>query len=216
MHSRRLLCLLLIASPIAGPLGFAIAARAESAPAVDTAAGKNPIAYRLSRTDKISIAIIGEPDLNAANKRIDVNGNVNLALVQDVHLAGLTVTEAQTAVENAYRDGRILRNPQVTINIEEYAPRTVTVGGLVKFGGTISLPPETVTTLKDLLSKVQLQETANAKAVRISRDGPDGKTVVFTKNVDSVMHARRDSGDSNDGDFIIEPGDNIFVPEKIF
>jgi polysaccharide biosynthesis/export protein len=214
MNARSLLCFLTLAGMTAGPAGFAALARAQAGPSSPVVEEKKTIAYRLSRTDKISIAIIGESDLNAS-KRIDVNGNVNLAIVQDVHIAGLTVTEAQTAIENAYRDGRILRNPQVTINIEEYAPRLVTVSGLVKFGGTINLPPETVMTLKDLLNKVQLAETANAKAVRISRALPDGTTQIFIKNVDNALRAR-DSGSSADGDFVIEPGDTVVVPEKMF
>jgi polysaccharide biosynthesis/export protein len=215
MNVRSLCCLLFLAGLMAGRAGFATVAQAQTASTTPVVEEAKTVAYRLSRTDKISIAIIGEPDLNAANKRIDVNGNVNLALVQEVHIAGLTVTEAQAAIENAYRDGRILRNPQVTINIEEYAPRLVTVSGLVKFPGTINLPPETVMTLKDLLNKVQLAETANAKAVRISRPLPDGTTQIFTKNVDGILHAR-DSGKSADGDFVIEPGDTVVVPEKMF
>lgn len=215
MNARSLFCFLFLAGMTAGRSGFATLAQAQTAPPAPVSEEKKTIAYRLSRTDKISIAIIGEPDLNAANKRIDVNGNVNLALVQDVHIAGLTVTEAQTAIENAYRNGRILRNPQVTINIEEYAPRLVTVNGLVKYPGTINLPPETVMTLKDLLNKVQLAETANAKGVRISRPLPDGTIKIFNKNVDGILHAR-DSGNSTDGDFVIEPGDTVVVPEKMF
>lgn len=215
MNARSFFCFLFLAGMMAGRSGFATVAHAQTAPAAPVVEEKKTIAYRLSRTDKISIAVIGEPDLNAANRRIDVNGNVNLALVQDVHIAGLTVTEAQTAIENAYRDGRILRNPQVTISIEEYAPRLVTVSGLVKNGGTINLPPETVMTLKNLLNRVQLAETANAKAVRISRPLPNGTTQIFTKNVDGILRAR-DSGHSTDGDFVIEPGDTVVVPEKMF
>ena len=107
---------------------------------------KKAVVYKLCATDKISIVVVGEGDLNVGGKRVDANGNVNLALVGEVKVANLSVAQAQTAIENAYRDGRILRNPQVTINIEEYAPRTVSVSGMVKSPGTISLPPETTMT----------------------------------------------------------------------
>src|SRR5437868_5272743 len=105
---------------------------------------RKAIVYKISRTDKISIVVVGEGDLNVAGKRVDANGNVNLNIVGEVKIAGLSVSQAQTAIENAYRDGRILRNPQVTINIEEYAPRTVSVSGMVKGPGTINLPPESI------------------------------------------------------------------------
>ena len=45
------------------------------------------IAYRIAPSDKLSISIIGESDLNAGNKRVDASGNINLALVNDVRVA---------------------------------------------------------------------------------------------------------------------------------
>lgn len=173
------------------------------------------VAYRISPTDKLSIAVIGEPDLNVASKRVDANGNVNLAHVQDVHLAGLTVAEAQAAVENAYKDARILRNPQVSINIEEYAPREVSISGMIKQAGKYSLPPETITTLKDIVLRAGgFQDTANGSKVRVSRVNPDGTTKIFVKDIDSVIRSK-DTKNSTDGAFPLEPGDLIYVPEKI-
>ncbi len=188
----------------------AAASSAASAPPADK---KETIAYRIAR-DKIIVAVAGEPELNAII-RVDVNGNINLGLIGDVHVEGLTRAEAQTAIENKYREERFLRNPQVTVNIDEYAPRNITVNGLVKTGGISSLPPETTTTLKDVINRAQLQETANAKAVRISRPQPDGTTKYFYKNIEGILKAK-DTGNSADANFVIEPGDTIYVPEKIF
>jgi len=200
-----------------GTFGAVAAAQAQTKPS-DSSDQKKNVAYRLARTDKLTVTIIGEtdPGLNASGKRVDVNGNINLGLVQDVHVAGLTVPEAQTAIENAYKDGRYLRNPQVTITIEEYAPRTVSVSGIVKFPATIAMPPETTMTLKDVILKAGgLGDTANGKNVRISRKLPDGSTKVFTKNVSDSLYAK-DTSDSSDANFVIEPDDTIYVPEKIF
>ena len=109
----------------------------QTAPAPGAATDdKKAIVYKITRTDKISIVVVGESDLNVGGKRVDANGNVNLNIVGEVRIAGLSVSQAQTAIENAYRDGRILRNPQVTINIEEYAPRTVSISGMVRTPGT--------------------------------------------------------------------------------
>lgn len=173
------------------------------------------VAYRISPADKLSIAVIGEPELNVANKRVDSAGNVNLAHVQDVRVAGLTVAEAQTAVENAYKDARILRNPQVSINIEEYSPREVSISGMIKQPGKYSLPPETILTLKDIVLRAGgFQDTANGSKVRVSRTNPDGTTKIFVKDIDSVIRSR-ESKNSADGAFPLEPGDLIYVPEKI-
>lgn len=181
----------------------------------ETADEKRSIVYKISRTDKISIIVVGENDLTVVGKRVDANGNVNLNLVGEVHVAGLSVSQAQTAIETAYRDGRILRNPQVNITIEEYAPRTVSVSGMVRNPGTISLPPETTMTIKELVLRAGgFTETANGSKVRVSRTMPDGSLKVFTLNVDAVLKGR-DSGRSVDNSFVLEPDDIVYVPEKI-
>jgi len=176
---------------------------------------KKAVVYKITRTDKISIVVVGENDLNVGGKRVDANGNVNLNLVGEVRIAGLTVNQAQTAIEAAYRDGRILRNPQVTINIEDYAPRTVSISGMVKIPGTVSLPPETTMTIKELVLKAGgFTETASGSKVRVSRTLPDGSTRIFTLNVDAVLKGR-DTGKSADNNFVLEPDDIVYVPEKI-
>lgn len=173
------------------------------------------IAYRIAPSDKLSISIIGESDLNAGNKRVDASGNINLALVNDVRVAGLTVAEAQAAVENAYKDGRILRNPQVSINIEEYSPREVSISGMIKIPGKYPLPPETVLTLKDLvLRAVGFTDTANGSKVRVIRTNANGTTKIFIKDIDSVIRAK-DTKNSADGAFVLEPGDLVYVTERI-
>jgi polysaccharide export outer membrane protein len=195
-----------------------VLSRAASTPArpAPTMEPAKTVVYRITPTDKISISVIGEPDLNVASKRIDANGNVNLALLTEVvKLGGLTVPEAQAAVESAYKEGRILRNPQVSINIEEYAPREVSISGMIKQAGKYNLPPETITTLKDIVLRAGgFTDTASGTKVRVSRPNPDGTSKIFIKNIDDVMRGRA-SADSTDGSFVLEPGDLIYVPEKI-
>lgn len=191
-----------------------VATRAQTAPAMSSDE-KKAIVYKISRTDKVTIIFVGEQDLNVAGKRVDANGNVNLSIVGDVKIAGLSVSQAQTAIENAYRDGRILRNPQVSINIEDYAPRTVSVSGMVRAPGTVNLPPETTMNMKELILKVGgFTETANGSKVRVTRVLPDGTTRVITLDVANALRGK-DTGNSADGGFVVEPEDIIYVPEKI-
>jgi polysaccharide export outer membrane protein len=198
-----------LATVLAASTGFG-----QSSPGAE-AAEKRSVVYKISRTDKVSIMIVGENDLNVVGKRVDANGYVNLNLVGQVRIAGLSVSQAQAAIEAAYRDGRILRNPQVNLNIEEYAPRNVSISGMVKSPGTISLPPETVMTIKELVLRAGgFTETANGSKVRVSRTTADGSLKVFTLNVDAVLKAR-DPGKSGDNSFVLEPDDIVYVPEKI-
>ena len=191
-------------------------AMGQTAPAASAPTDSNKaIVYKLTRTDKISIVVVGENELNVGGKRIDANGNVNLNYVGEVRIAGLSVSQAQAAIETAYREGRILRNPQVTINIEEYAPRTVLITGMVVNPGTIALPPETTMTMKELVTKAGgFRETANGKQVRVSRTLADGTPKIYTLNIDGILKGR-DTGKSVDNSFVLEPDDIVYVPEKI-
>ena len=173
--------------------------------------------YRIQPTDKLNISVSDEPNLNVAGKRVDRNGNINVQLLTvDLHVGGLTVKEAQATIENAYRDGRILRKPQVFVTIEDYAPREITVQGLVKSGGKVQILPETVMTLKEAILKCGgLADTANGKAVRVSRTLPDGTTKIIPKlDVESALLGKK-SGTMDDANFVLEPGDLVYVPERM-
>jgi len=199
---------------LAGLVVVSRVSAAESAPVAPAEAPK-AMAYRIAPSDKVSISIIGEIEYNAANKRVDANGNVNLALIGEVHIAGLTVVAAQTAIENAYKDGRIFRNPQVSLNIEDYSPREVSISGMVKIPAKYPLPPETVLTLKDLVLRAGgFTDTANGKKVRVSRPLPDGTSKIYIKDIDSVIRGK-DTKNSTDGSFVLEPGDVVYVDEKM-
>jgi len=170
--------------------------------------------YKLTPSDRIRIMVYGEPDLSAI-ARIDANGNVNLYLVGDVHVAGHTMNDAQKLVEAAYRDGRFLRNPKVTISVEDYAPRTVTVDGQVKNPGPISLPAEaTLTVYQAIIRAGGFTDVAKGSAVSVTRVMPDGTKKVFTVDVDSLIRGK-DRNKTEDTTLQLEPGDIIYVPERL-
>ena len=147
--------------------------------------------------------------------RVDAKGKVNLPLVGEVTVGGLSLSEAQKAVEAAYREGRYLRNPQVTINIESYAAREVSIQGQVRSPGRYPLPIETSMTVLELVSRAGgFSDTAKGTAVNITRVSPDGKKQVFTIDVDSLLRGK-DRANLNDNSLMLEPGDIVFVPERI-
>lgn len=194
-----------------------------AAPAVRTAA-QTPAepestveaSYQLSLTDRIRIEVFGEDDLGTI-ARVDAKGTVNLKLVGEVRIAGLTVSEAQRAIEAAYREGRYLRSPQVTINVEEYAPREVIVQGEVRQPGRYNLPVEASWTVVDLISKAQgFTDIARGNSVTISRVLPDGRRQVFTIDAESIIKGRRGAKDGDSSLMRLQPGDVINVPQRLF
>lgn len=172
------------------------------------------LAYKITLTDLLRIDIYQEDDLRTMS-RVDAKGRINLPLVGEVQVVGLTISDAQKAVENAYREGRYLRTPQVTINVEAYAPREVSIQGQVRSPGRYPLPIETSMTVLELVTRAGgFTDTAKGTAVNVTRVTPDGKKQVFTIDVDSLLKGKS-GANINDNSLMLEPGDIVFVPERI-
>jgi polysaccharide biosynthesis/export protein len=172
------------------------------------------LAYKITLTDLLRIDIYQEDDLRTMS-RVDAKGKINLPLVGEVFVAGLAISDAQRAVENAYREGRYLRMPQVTINVEAYAAREVSIQGQVRSPGRYPLPIETSMTVLELVTRAGgFTDTAKGTAVNITRVTPDGKKQVFTIDVDSLLKGK-DRANINDNSLMLEPGDIVFVPERL-
>lgn len=179
------------------------------------AEGRPATAYKISRGDKISISVLGEPDLMVAGARVEPVGTVNLVLVKEVRLAGLTVAEAEAAVAKAYQDGKFLRSPRINITVDEYAPRTVIVSGKVNIQGRQEIPPNTEFTIKDLIFKAGgFTDTARSSAVKVTRTMADGTQKYFILDVESGIKGRANAN-TKDASFVLEPDDVVYVPEKI-
>lgn len=182
-------------------------ARAAEAPATRPS-------YAIAGTDRLRITVYQEEDLSVF-ARVDAKGTVNLPLVGEVLVAGKTVSEAQQAIEAAYRDGRYLKKPQVTINIEEYASREVSIDGKVRNPGRYPLPIEANMTVLELVTKAGgFMDTAKGTAVSVTRIGADGKKTVFTVDVESLIKGR-DRAKATDNSLVLQPGDIVYVPERI-
>jgi polysaccharide export outer membrane protein len=171
--------------------------------------------YRISRGDRISVSVLGEPELKVSGARVEPVGTVNLVLIKEVRLTGLTVSEAEAVVVKAYQEGKFLRSPRVTIIVEEYAPRTVIVSGKVNIQGRQEIPPNAEFTIKDLIFKAGgFTDTARSSAVKVTRTLPDGTQKYFILDVESGIKGRANSN-AKDASFVLEPDDVVYVPEKL-
>jgi polysaccharide biosynthesis/export protein len=173
------------------------------------------LSYKITLTDLLRIDIYQEDDLRTM-ARVDAKGKINLPLVGEVDVAGLTVREAQAAVETSYREGRYLRSPQVTINVEAYAAREVSIQGQVRSPGRYPMPIETSMTVLELVTRAGgFTDTAKGTSVNITRVLRDGTKQVFNIDVDSLLKGK-DRANIDDNSLMLEPGDIVFVPERLF
>lgn len=175
---------------------------------------KKNYVHTLALADRVRIAVFQEEDLTSLS-RIDARGRVNLPLLGEIAIGGMTVVEAQAAIEQAYRDGRFLRNPQVTVSVEEYAPREVSIQGRIRNAGRYTLPIESTYTVVELVTKAGgIDDIGKGSAVTVTRILPDGTKKVFTVDVDSVIKGRKDAK-ATDTTLLLQPGDIVYVPERL-
>jgi polysaccharide biosynthesis/export protein len=86
----------------------------------------------------LSMQIYDAPEFSL-ELRIDSDGNVNVPMIGSVHVADQTLVEAAAQITARLRDGKILTDPQVNLDIEEYAGSSITVLGEVHQPGRIEL-----------------------------------------------------------------------------
>jgi polysaccharide export outer membrane protein len=196
-------------APVAAPGAARSAVTPPSPPPIKT--GDADLIHAIVTNDILTIDVYQEDDLRTQS-RVNANGRVNLNLVKEVKVAGLTVIEAQQAIEKAYRDGRFLRKPQVTIHIVEYAERTVSIQGDVNAPNRYSLPIEATMSVADLVMKAGgLKDTANGRKVRITHFNAEGKAEVREVDVHAIIKGETKVR-ADDKSLMLEPGDIVFVP----
>jgi polysaccharide biosynthesis/export protein len=194
-------------------LGVVTLGRSQTAPPESN--NKHIVQYQIITNDWLTVTVFQEPDLQTKS-RVDAAGNVNCSLIGEIHVYGLSIQDAEKKIEDAYRDGRFLKRPKVTVTVPEYAPRNCNVTGHVKSPGRLTLDVETAVTLPDIISRAGgFDDTAKGDAVKVTRVMPDGTTKVMTFDVKGLMQGKTKNSKNPAADFLIQPNDIIFVPQRL-
>ncbi len=134
--------------------------------------------------------------------RIDSGGDVNLPMIGKVHIADLTLVEAASKIATSLRDGKILNNPNVNLNIEEYAGREVTVLGEVRTPGRVEmLAPRH---LDDVIAMAGGETEFAGKTIEIRHQAgtePRSDLIHYSRNTDNHILS----------DTLVKPGDTVTV-----
>ena len=85
--------------------------------------------YHIGPFDKLNITVFGVPELSG-KFQADAAARLSLPLAGTVDAAGLTPTELAETIDRRLR-GNFVKNPQVTVNLEETTSQVYTVDGQV-------------------------------------------------------------------------------------
>ncbi len=150
--------------------------------------------------DLLHIQVFDTPELEQF-PRVSASGDVELVFLGQIHVAGMTPFTAAHAIEQSLVVGKILRQPKVTISIDQYATQNVSVLGEVRQAGSYQITaPRSVI---DMLAMAGGVTPAANRDITIKRHGTDGKKVSYFLSNDA------DTAFNNS--VLVYPGDTVLV-----
>jgi len=156
---------------------------------------------KLGAGDLIEVSVYNVPELST-KARIGNSGDVYLPLVDYVHVGDLTTEEAQSLLEKRLEDGGFVRNPHVTIFVDESNSQGVTVLGEVAKPGIY--PDLGDHKLYEIISEAGgFTPMAARKAAIIRRNRAEAIQVNLPRNLSEDLT----------GNVEVLPGDTITVPK---
>ena len=161
--------------------------------------------YILASGDTLDLMVYREPDLGMRSK-IARDGRVQLPLLGEVKVAGMSVRDAQEHIRKLF-DADYLVDPQIYLNIVSYTQRKITVIGQVSRPGSYELQGnESLGILEAIGMAGGFTRIADTKNVVVKRrTGEKVETIkVNTKRLESP----------EGGSFQVLPGDILTVGES--
>lgn len=153
--------------------------------------------------DLLDLSVFDVPEL-VLKVRVDVNGCVSIAFLGDLKLAGMTVGNAQRLIARELVARQLVKDPQVSIFIEEFATQGITVYGEVNAPGIYPLmgPHH----LYDLISAAGGLTLKSGRTVTVLHAGQsDHPEVVALANINAGENPLEQAN------VPIYPGDTIVV-----
>lgn len=162
--------------------------------------------YRIKAGDRLSVRFLNHPELNEPGLAVRPDGFISLQLIDDLKAEGLTADELKKKIGKAYDE--ILLNPSISVNIIEFVPPAVFVGGQINRPGKYFLRDGN-TLVKVIFMAGGFTKDANRRMVLYARQTPDGKWQVREVNVLKLLEKLAEADDIG-----LRDGDYIFIPDS--
>jgi polysaccharide export outer membrane protein len=177
-----------------------------SAPQTSTLPTVGPPASNLGPGDTFEVSVYGEEDLSG-KYRVAEDGAINFPLVGRIEAAGKTTAEIATAIRDQLRERKLLRDPHVSVFLLEQTSKQVAVVGAVAKPGSYPLI-NSMTVVQAISAAGGLSALASGDNSIVTRK-VDGQLKRFKVPIEAMAEGRAN-------DFALQPGDIVFVPERIF
>lgn len=153
--------------------------------------------------DVIEIRVGDHEEISGPYEVAD-DGTIRFPWIGDVKVRGSTLAKISSDIEARLADGW-LKQPQVAVRVTERLNREVSVLGQVKEAGSYPFKPG-LTLMQAIGLAGGMNPLAMPRKVKLIRETDQGRKT-FEIDTTKIIDSRAE-------DFVLEPGDIVFVPES--
>ncbi len=175
--------------------------------------------YTLGPGDRIQIDIFNVPEYSGENGKhqVQIDGSINLPLIGNVPVRGLTVEAAKARIEARY--AQYLQIPLVNLNVIAPRPLQIALAGEVQRPGSYTMSPtfegggagQAASQLPSITQALKMAGgitgAADIRQVKVRRPQPQGPEKIISINLWDLIQ----NGDLRQN-ISLRDGDSIFVP----
>jgi polysaccharide biosynthesis/export protein len=167
--------------------------------------------YVIGPDDLLSISVLESTDLTR-EVRVAADGTIGMPmLAEHVHVAGLTLAQAEALLKKKYQEGGILNDPNISISLKDLQSKPVTVIGSVRQPGVFQVSGQV--RLMRLISMAGGFSEDAGKSVQLIRENSTGTQSVTEVKVEDVRQGITDANvPVRGGDTVnVMPSGSIYV-----
>lgn len=146
---------------------------------------------KLGVGDAVRVTVYQQPDLTT-EARITEKGGISVPLIGEVKLAGMSTNEAAARIGAALKEGKFLKNPQVSVALTTMRSQQVSVLGMVARPGRYALD-DTSSQLTDVVAAAGGVAAGGHEIAQVMRNGQTHNVALLSK------------------EFKLQGGDTVFV-----
>lgn len=162
--------------------------------------------YRIQSGDTLAVSFSLSPEFNQ-EVAVQPDGYVSLRDAGDLHIAGLTSSEASAAIAKAYAG--ILREPMVSVVLKDFEKPFFIAGGELKQPGRYDLRGS-ISVVQAIAMAGGFTEASKHSEVYLFRRITEDKVDVKKLNVKKMISSANLSED-----MFLKPGDVLWVPQNL-
>lgn len=189
----------LTAAPVSAPTPSA----GRPAGKVSGTAPPVPYEYRIGAGDVLQVSVWKEPEASAGNVLVRPDGMISTPLTKEIHVAGLTPSQAEKAITEKLV--KLIEEPEVTVVVSGMASKKIYAVGAVKREGPIPYT-YSMTVMQAIAEAGGLTDYAKRSKIYVLRND-NGKESRFPFRYDDIL-----KGEHMELNIPLLPGDTLVVP----